>query len=177
MEKKIEEDDHAVPRPKSPMKVLYLDFDGVLHDDSVIFHRRRGIVMSSPGHQLFEWQWILERLLRPHPSVSIVLSTSWVRIRSFNFARGRLSAELRERVIGATFHKQHMHLEDFLLLPRGAQVANDVFRRGPTAWFALDDDHIGWPSWCRDNLIKTDGKVGISDPKIQEAIRLMLERF
>jgi hypothetical protein len=158
-------------------KVLYLDFDGVLHDEQVYFHRRKGIILSTPGRTLFEWMPILEQLMEPHPNVSIVLSTSWVRIRSFNFAKKRLSPGLQRRVIGATFHRREMRKDEFVLLPRGEQIANDVFRRGPKNWFAIDDDHLGWPSWCRDNLIRTNGNLGISAPDIQEAIGLMLERF
>jgi hypothetical protein len=57
------------------------------------------------------------------------------------------------------------------------QIADDVFRRGPKAWFAIDDDYPGWPDWCRNNLIRTDGKTGVSDPAVQQAIRVMLQRF
>ncbi|RJG05351.1 hypothetical protein D3870_04340 [Noviherbaspirillum cavernae] len=166
-----------MPRTRSAEKILYLDFDGVLHDEAVYFHPRRGIYLATPGRVLFEWIPILEQLLAPHPSVAIVLSTSWVRVRSFDYAKRQLSPGLQERVIGATFHKREMRKEEFVFLPRGGQIANDVFRRGPKSWFAIDDDHLGWPSWCRDNLIQTDGNLGISAPQTQEAIREMLERF
>lgn len=158
-------------------RVLYLDFDGVLHDQEVYFHPRRGIYIDTPNRMLFEWMPILDELLKPHPDVRIVLSTSWVRIRSFDFARKQLSPTLQERVIGATFHHRYMRRESFALLPRGEQIAEDVFRRGPQSWFAVDDDAMYWPEWCRDNLIKADGAYGISAPKIQDAIRIMLERF
>lgn len=158
-------------------KILYLDLDGVLHDEQVYFHPRRGIYMDTPGRTLFEWMPILEQLLGPFPEVKIVLSTSWVRVRSFHFAKKQLSPALQAQVIGATFHSRFMREEEFVLLPRGVQIAEDVYRRGPQSWFAIDDDHLGWPSWCRDNLIRTDGAHGISDPEIQDAIRKMLERF
>jgi hypothetical protein len=158
-------------------KVLYLDFDGVLHDEQVFFHPRKGISLATPGRTLFEWMPILEQLLIPHPDVDLVLSTSWVRLRSFDFAKKCLSPDLQRRVIGATFHRGEMRSDKFLLLPRGEQIANDVFRRGPKSWFAIDDDYVGWPFWSRNNLIQTNGSVGISAPDIQNAIRIMLERF
>ena len=133
--------------------------------------------MRTPGRQLFEWMPILDELLRPHQDVRIVLSTSWVQVRSFNFAKKQLSRTLQERVIGATFHSRFMREQDFAYLPRGVQIADDVFRRGPQSWFAIDDDHLGWPEWCRNNLIQTDGAHGINDRKIQDAIKKMLERF
>jgi hypothetical protein len=161
----------------SAEKILYLDYDGVLHDDEVYFHRKRGIYIKTPGRVLFEWMPILEEILAAHPEVKIVLSTSWVRFRSFDFAKGKLSGVLRERVIGATYHKRFMRKEWFVTLPRGEQIAQDVLRRGPKAWFAIDDDFHQWPDWCWDNLIRTYGSVGISDPEVQFAIRTMLKRF
>lgn len=70
-----------------------------------------------------------------------------------------------------------MRKREFVYLPRGVQIADDVFRRGPQSWFAIDDDVMGWPEWCRNNLIRTDGALGISDLTIQDAIRKFLERF
>lgn len=57
-------------------KIIYLDYDGVLHDEQVFFHPKRGIYMKTPDRILFEWMSILDELLRPHPDVKIVLSTS-----------------------------------------------------------------------------------------------------
>ncbi|KIF83060.1 HAD domain-containing protein [Noviherbaspirillum autotrophicum] len=158
-------------------KVLYLDFDGVLHDDEVYFHPRRGIYIKTPGRTLFEWAPILEDLLAPHPDVGIVLATSWVRVMSFQKAKRHLCPALQERVIGATYHRRWMREADFAALPRGVQIAADVRRRNPGKWFALDDEYAGWPDWCRDKLISTDSSSGISDPAVQQAIKVMLEQM
>jgi hypothetical protein len=158
-------------------KVCVLDFDGVVQHEDVRMSRKHGIFMAAPGRVLFEWVDILEDLLLPHEDVKIVLSTSWVRVRSFNYARAQLTPALQDKVIGATFHRREMRRNEFDLMPRGVQVAQDILRRGPKAWFALDDDDFGWPAWCRDNLIKTDGAAGISDPAIQHAVRKMLLRL
>ena len=158
-------------------KVLYLDFDGVLHHEEVYFHPRRGIYINAPGRVLFEWMPILEDLLTPYPEVAIVLSTSWVRVRRYDYTKKQLSPELQKRVIGATFHNREMRKDEFVLKSRGLQIAEDVYRRAPHAWFAIDDDYLGWPEWCRGNLIRTDGTIGISAPKIQEDIRTMLSRL
>ena len=115
-------------------RILYLDFDGVLHDEQVYFHPRRGIYMNTPGRALFEWMPILDELLTPHPDVRIVLSTSWVRVRSFSFVKKHLSPSLQERVIGTTFHNRQMRREEFDLMPRGVQIADDLYRRAPTSW-------------------------------------------
>lgn len=158
-------------------KILYLDFDGVLHDERVYFHPRRGIYVATPGRVLFEWMPILERLLAPYPDVRIVLSTSWARVRSVSFVKKNLSPALQERVIGTTFQHYGIEKNACSAIPRGLQVTQDMHRRAPAAWFAIDDDSLGWPAWSRDNLIRTNGVRGISDPDIQQAIQAMLERF
>lgn len=154
--------------------VCYLDFDGVLHDDEVYFCRNRGVYLDMAGRTLFEWAHVLGELLVPYPEVKLVLSTSWVRMKSFQFANRHLPSELQERVIGATFHHDVMIASDFDQLYRGQQVWSDVVRRKALRWFALDNDDVGWPRHCRDNLILTDDRIGLSDPIVQQQIRVRL---
>ncbi|WP_194726557.1 HAD domain-containing protein [Noviherbaspirillum malthae] len=158
-------------------KVLYLDFDGVLHHENVLTHPYRGTYIAAPGRMLFEWMPILEALLASHPDVAIVLSTSWVLGRSFDFAKSRLSSSLQKRVIGATFNHRLIRKDEFSLLSRGQQVAEDVSRREPKSWFAIDDEELGWPAWCRDKLIRTDGAVGISNFDVQHSVRKRLDEM
>lgn len=161
---------------KTEQKILYLDFDGVLHDEAVYFHPRRGIYIETEDRTLFEWMPILENLLSPYPDVSIVLSTSWVRARDYEFARKQLSPSLQARVIGATFHSRVMQKEEFARKSRGEQIAEDVARRAPDFWFALDDEYLDWPKSSINNLIRTHGEKGISDPAVQASIRRMLAK-
>jgi hypothetical protein len=155
--------------------VLYLDFDGVLHDEEVYSHPELGIYLRTSGRRLFEWEPILVELLAPHPHVRIVLSTSWVPMRSFNYARSHLTAALKERVIGATFHQKYMQREEFMLLPRGLQIVHDASRRRPEQWFAIDDDDAQWPKNARSNLILTNGSLGIGERIVQDMIAQQLE--
>ena len=156
------------------MKILYLDYDGVIHDSEVFIHPKRGIYIETPGRILFEWMPILEDLLLPHPDVRIVLSTSWVPSKGFSFARRQLSKHLQNRVIGATYHNRYMRKDVFPYLSRGAQITSDVARRLPDSWFAIDDDVSEWPEWCLNRLVQTNGTLGISCPDTQERIRSML---
>ncbi|NHZ43639.1 HAD domain-containing protein [Massilia aquatica] len=154
--------------------LCYLDYDGVTHFDSVYVNPNRGIHMAVPGPKLFEWAPILELLLQPFPEVKIVLSTSWVRLKNLEFAKAQLPPKLQAKVIGATFDNRVTQKLDFDLMPRGLQVWRDVERRKPANWFAIDNDERGWPSWCRDRLIKTEDHLGLSDNSVQEAIRKLL---
>lgn len=158
-------------------KICYVDFDGVTHDDAVYWSRREGIFMGTPGRALFEWLPILEELLAPYPDVKIVLSTSWVRVKNFEFAKKQVPSSLQKRVVGATFHNREMQKFDFDNMSRGMQICADVGRRKPAGWFAIDNDDQGWPAWCRDRLIKTEDRLGLSDPAVQDLVRKMLATF
>jgi hypothetical protein len=157
-----------------PMHLCYLDFDGVLHDEDVWFKPGKGIYVKTPGRRLFEWEPILVDLLAPHPQVKLILSTTWVRVKRFSYAKSRLCPALQSRVIGATFHQRLMVASEFASMPRGLQILGDVLRRQPIDWFAIDDDGFGWPAWCRDKLVLTQGRHGLNDPAVQEDIRRRL---
>lgn len=155
------------------MEICYLDFDGVLHDDAVYYSLERGIHVATLGRVLFEWMPILEELLAPH-ATQIVLSTTWVRQRSLEFAKSRLSPALQARVIGATFDIRETQKLEFDLMSRGAQVLADVKRRRPRSWFALDNDPAGWPDYARDKLVLTQDRLGLSEERVQLAIKGIL---
>ena len=156
------------------MNILYLDYNGVLHDSQVMRNRKRGLYLAKPDKVFFEWLPILTSLLAPATNLKIVLSTSWIRAVDFNTAKYELSPDLRDRVIGSTFHHPGLLQSAFDTMSRGQQILDDVRRRQPTSWFAIDDDAFGWPEAYRDRLIQTDGAIGVSDPTVQLAIKAML---
>ncbi|WP_169801535.1 HAD domain-containing protein [Hydrogenophaga palleronii] len=156
--------------------ILYLDYDGVLHHENVLWHPSRGAYAGPPGFRLFEHAPLLEELLSPYPQMRIVLSTAWVRTYGCYGSAKRLPPGLRARVIGATFHS-HMDRATFVAKPRGQQVIEDVLRRCPYAWMALDDVDEGWNSEMKANVVITDERLGISAPGTVQAIKPLLERI
>ena len=143
--------------------VLYLDFDGVLHHERVLWHPKVGPYMSAPErYKLFMHVNLLEELLEPYPQILIVLSTSWAKRYGVVHAAKNLSPSLRNRVIGGTWHSR-MNSDEFMEKPRGVQIYEDTLRRKPRAWLALDDDYENWPEHCIGNLVLTHGHEGISD--------------
>ena len=156
--------------------VLYLDFDGVLHHEDVRWSLKRGPFLNAPGHSLFEHAALLEELLQPYPQLNIVLSTTWARVYSCYGAAKRLPPGLRNRVIGATWHSA-MPEQAFKDKPRGTQVLEDVGRRRPAHWLALDDTDEGWPLEARDHVLITDEQLGISASGMAERIAAALQRI
>lgn len=154
--------------------ILYLDFDGVLHNDACFWRPRRGAYLEAgPGYTLFQHVGILEDLLQPHPDIRIVLSTSWVRRYRYSGAAKRLPEGLRARVIGATFHSQ-MEDSSFREKPRWKQIWEDVVRRAPGSWLAVDNDVAGWPPELERHLVASEDERGISPPEIQHDLRRRL---
>lgn len=155
-------------------RLLYLDYDGVLHHENCFWHPRRGAYLVAPhGYVLFQHALLLQQLLEPYPDIQIVLSTSWLCRYGYSKTVKRLPLGLRVRVIGATYHSK-MDEAKFKNLPRGQQVYEDVLRRKPAAWLALDDNTEGWSDECLPHFVFTHQDDGIADP---ETVMRLVERL
>jgi hypothetical protein len=171
----------GLPSERQPMKppagrgrpILYLDFDGVLHHEDVIWQPRRGAYMNAWGHRLFEHVQLLEQLLAEVPQVAIVLSTSWVRQYGFSRAAKRLGPALRARCIGSTWHSGLRGDGEYAFLQqsRGLQVIEDVRRREPAGWVAVDDDHGDWPPAFEQHLVRSNAVLGIGHAPVFNDLR------
>jgi hypothetical protein len=146
-------------------RVIALDADGVLHPADVRLAPAKLPVFGPglEGHHLFENAGLLADMLKPHPDVRIILSTSWVQVFGYEPTLTMLPQELRARVIGSCFDPQR-HGPGYAQMGRGYQVLEEVRRRGLTQWVALDDDTRDWPREAAANLIATDPVLGISGP-------------
>lgn len=150
------------------MTTCYLDFDGVLHHENVGRGPRRTARMLEQRHSLFEWAGYLADALHPYPNVSIVLSTSWVRVLGYDRAKNSLPPVLRHRVVGATYHRREhgatRDLREFwACTARGVQIARDIERRRPSQWFAIDDATDEFLPWQMDRLVACNSETGLSE--------------
>ena len=155
-------------------RLLYLDYDGVLHHENCLWHPKIGPYLSAPSEfKLFMHVDLLQELLEPYPQILIVLSTSWAVRYGVTKAAKNLSPSLRNRVIGGTYHSR-MNKPEFLEKPRGVQVLEDTMRRKPSDWLAIDDDYLHWPAWCRNKLVRTHVHEGIRDPTVLAELKMKL---
>lgn len=160
--------------------ILFLDFDGVLHPDSV--YRERGRPVLREQGELFMWSGLLIDALTSHPEVRIVLSTSWAREFGFSRARRYLPEALRARAIGATWHSGMAHDEEsrqnwWDQATRYQQVRRYVDRAQLVDWIAIDDNPEGWGSVDQDRLILTDSTHGLSDPATRLRLAELIPRY
>jgi hypothetical protein len=132
--------------------ILFLDFDGVLHP---VFPRKE---LPDAENQLFSYLPRLESVLRDFPAVQIVISSSWREGRPWGHVIKAFSADIADRIIGATpvvrcneppYPKHQRHGEVMLYLENNNLTAAD--------WVALDDNARIYPKHCRNLVLCADG--------------------
>jgi hypothetical protein len=154
--------------------VLFLDYDGVLHRGDT-YATSNGVVTSSPGSiELFEYASVLDDLLRPYPTVEILVSSDWCLRFGFERAREAIPLEsLRARVKGATFDATFENPATWATLERGAQILRYVRRHGVLSPLAVDDRKDGFLNY-RDRLVHCQTESGLGDPTVVEVFRIRL---
>lgn len=159
------------------MKLLFLDFDGVLHPDAV-YRRLDGRIELRAHGALFMWAPLLGAVVEESNDLQIVLSSSWVRQLGFRKARAALPAVIADKVVGATWHSaMATSLEDIAWDRQTRYEQISAYLRGlPAAhsWLALDDDAVGWPDCKRRHLLQTKPDIGLADPLILERLGAFL---
>ncbi|WP_091790077.1 HAD domain-containing protein [Paraburkholderia steynii] len=160
----------------SERHVLFLDFDGTTHRQSAL-RTRRGIVSSAPNIKLFEFAPVLVDCIKPYPQLEIVLSTSWVRALGYQRAKNALPVELRERVVGATYHSKFYDAWAWPVIGRGIQVLRYVQTHHLTRWVAIDDEIDGFEEFL-NHVVRCDVMLGLGDEATQRLLRIRLaEQF
>ncbi len=121
-------------------KLVFLDFDGVLHPT------------SAPEEMLFCRVPHLQRALANH-CCDLVISSSW----RHHFSMGQLLAflprDLQSRVAGLT---GQCHIGKW---PRYQEIQNYLMANGNPSWRALDDALLEFPKSCPE-LLPCDPNVG-----------------
>jgi hypothetical protein len=160
--------------------ILFLDYDGVLHPSEVYLNWGRPTLKAEGS--LFMWAGHLNDILADLPHVSLILSTSWVRMLGYERARDYLPDALRSRVIGSTWEtiltdpamSAGLPLSYWQDAPRFQQIKRFVDRMGIAEWVAVDDDAECWADSDRPRLIQTDPMRGLSETTVLRNLRTAL---
>jgi hypothetical protein len=131
-----------------PARLLFLDFDGVLHP-------------ASAGREaLFSPTSMLEAVL-PDDRCRIVMSSSWRHHYPFEKLVAFIPVALRRCVVGTTGDP---HVGRW---PRYHEIKTYLARESALAdWRALDDSRIEFPAGCVE-LILCDPNLGIQESQMQ----------
>ena len=110
--------------------IIFLDFDGVLHS-----------IQAEEGEG-FQHIPALEAVLRDHPSVNIVITSSWRYHENLEQLRLRFSPDIRPRIIDVTPTLEPTWQQFARFLEISAWIEkNDYYGD----WIALDDQYIEFP--------------------------------
>lgn len=158
--------------------IIFLDFDGVLHPDSVYRPRNKPLALHGLG-ELFMHAHILEEALNSYPEAKIILSTSWVRTLGYQRTLKKMPQKLKDRVIGSTWHKEMRQdsYDPFDWLSRYEQIEWHVKRNGVNKWLAIDDLHSGtedWPVEHLSRLVLTEESKGLGCQVAQADLKAKL---
>ena len=150
------------------MRVLFLDFDGVLNSvGSFIYNNRMNLLglTQVPTHESFcpvassNLQYILEEL----PDVQVVVSSTWRKHKTINALKKIFETNniLPDRMIGVTPVDPDRY--------RGNEIKEYLDKHPEvTSFVILDDDTDMIP--YMDNLVKTDSRDGLTFSKAERVI-------
>ena len=124
-------------------KVLFLDFDGVLHPN------------LAPEDAYFGCAPALGELIGG-VDLQVVISSSWRFHHPLPYILRQLPVTLRERVVGATGDAIPGRFA------RWEEIRAWCLRHGVTDWRALDDAAFEFPPGC-PQLIRCDGARGVGE--------------
>jgi hypothetical protein len=141
------------------MKILFLDFDGVLHPE------KQNVISFCENLKLWE---ILERC----PDVFVVFSTSWRICESFDTLVSLVlsghTGGLENRFIGVTPDLDNLDDQQFL---REAACKKWLLenKHEDSFWLAIDDDADGFSG--TDNLHLVNGNVGLTILDVEKIVQ------
>lgn len=142
---------HALGARDAGLRILSLDFDGVLHP-------ALSTDATTDMHP-FGWLQALVDLLEPHPDVSVLVHSTW-RYAYRPAELREMLGELGPRFVGAA--------------PRGPRYESVLWwlqqNPGFTSFRILDDDPTEFPTPAPAELILCDSRRGVSDARVQAAL-------
>jgi hypothetical protein len=115
-------------------KILFLDFDGVLHTDT--------------DTRQFSRIALLDSWLARMEDVEIVISSSWREAYPIESLKKIFPAPLRERIIGATPILENGYAKGGRQREIEAYLAATSLHHANAAWIALDDNAAFFDAGC-----------------------------
>ena len=133
------------------LKVIFLDFDGVLH----------ATLGSAEEMRQFVWLPILKGLIEGRDDVRVVIHASYRRNSPEDFLRERLGFD-KDLCLGVTNPR----------LARWPSIQGWIKDRQWIESYRILDDQAGeFPEPAPAELILCDGRRGLSDEKVQVALK------
>jgi len=146
------------------MKILFLDFDGVLHP--WVSHR--------DDH--FFYLPRLEAVLRDYPEVKIVISSDWRFTHTLERLKTKFSPDIADRVIGQTPSLTRHTVNESGLRRREARAFLKANKLSRASWLALDDRMDLWEPIDRRIIICPDEFGAAEEARLRAALNVQQVR-
>jgi HAD domain in Swiss Army Knife RNA repair proteins len=143
------------------MRVVFLDFDGVVHPVSAIVDWRTLNVHGADIHNLierrdlFRWLPLLKSRLEAHPDILLAVHSGWRAVLDNSKMKEVLGPDLSDRFIGVTSMEK----------TRYQGIIDMVDRADISQYLIIDDATHEFPQGL-ENLVATDPEVGVNDPAV-----------
>ena len=135
-------------------KIIFLDFDGVLHPD---------------GIAKFSQLPILERFLSALPEAEIVISSTWREDHTLEELRGFFSPDLQSRIIGVTPSLEDGYETGGRQKEIESYLSAENLSNKNSSWVALDDIDMFFEDSCH-NLVLTDSSKGFTEQEGEQLV-------
>lgn len=157
------------------MRVLFLDFDGVMNSvGSFIYNNRQNLLGMTevPTHESFcpvassNLKFILEEL----PDVQIVVSSTWRKYKTIDTLKKifDINSIPSHKIIGTTPIDPSRY--------RGSEIEEYLYYNPEvTSFVILDDDTDMYP--YLDRLVKTESRDGLTFSKAEQVIEMFGEKL
>jgi len=145
--------------------LLYLNFDGVLHPNSVVFGTHPVPVLEVTGHRLFENVDALARITSLFPSLRFVLNTWWTYRIEFDQCLKKLPRSVASRTVGAILP----HFTLCASTPNRVAMATNAAMNSMVPVILLDHADARYPKSLLPNAFLLDPYLGLWEPQVIDA--------
>jgi HAD domain in Swiss Army Knife RNA repair proteins len=140
------------------MTLVFLDFDGVMHP------------VGCDPERHFCQRDLFEEVMREHPDVRIVISSTWRQAYPMAELKRLFSPDIAQRIIGKTpthedESEEHIRYREIGQVLQNPKVAG-------ARWIAIDDSDFEFPDGC-PNLLLCSGERGF-DAEASRQLRARL---
>jgi hypothetical protein len=152
--------------------IVYLNFDGVLHPDSVVYREGCRPTVVSEDTAALEHVDVLSNLLAPHGEIKLVLNTWWTFYLGLDACIRLLPAPLGCRVIDSTLGPA----PNYDGLPnRSDEAEKHITQQGRRRLIILDHSNARYRVELLSHLVLVDPDLGLASETARSCLARRLE--